>query len=104
MRPEPFDSIVPRTLPGDARAYTYASGVAEIAVAGALAVPRSRRLGGSLAAALFLAVFPANVQMTVTWLRSPELSPAAKVLAVARLPLQIPLVTEALNVRRNAPR
>ena len=102
VRPEPFDGIVPRALPGDARTYTYASGVAEIAVAGALAVPRTRRLGGSLAAALFLAVFPANVQMAVTWLRSPKLSPAAKAASLARLPLQIPLITEALKVRRTA--
>ena len=104
VRPEPFDGIVPRALPGDARTYTYASGVAEIAVAGALAVPRTRRLGGSLAAALFLAVFPANVQMAVTWLRSPKLSPAAKAASLARLPLQIPLITEALKVRRTAAR
>jgi len=100
VRPELFDGIVPRALPGDARTYTYASGVAEIAVAGALAAPRTRRLGGSLAAALFLAVFPANLQMAATWLRSPKLSPAAKALSLARLPLQIPLVTEALKVRR----
>ena len=104
VRPEPFDGMVPRALPGDARTYTYASGVAEIAVAGALAVPRTRRLGGSLAAALFLAVFPANVQMAVTWLRSPKLSPVAKAVSLARLPLQIPLVTEALKVRRTAVR
>ncbi|MGU3582837.1 hypothetical protein ACLBYD_06510 [Rhodococcus sp. C26F] len=104
VRPEPFDGIVPRALPGDARTYTYASGVAEIAVAGALAVPRTRRLGGSLAAVLFLAVFPANVQMAVTWLRSPKLSPAAKAVSLARLPLQIPLVTEALKVRRTSSR
>ncbi|AOD24576.1 hypothetical protein NXT08_21300 [Rhodococcus pyridinivorans] len=104
VRPEPFDGMVPRALPGDARTYTYASGVAEIAVAGALAVPRTRRLGGSLAAALFLAVFPANVQMAVTWLRSPKLSPAAKAVSLARLPLQVPLVTEALKVRRTSSR
>lgn len=103
VRPEPFDGIVPRALPGDARTYTYVSGVAEIAVGLALAVPRTRRIGGAAAAALFLAVFPANVQMAVTWLRSNRISPAAKAVAVARLPLQIPLVTEALEVRRLAP-
>ncbi|UYP17786.1 hypothetical protein OED52_14020 [Rhodococcus sp. Z13] len=100
VRPEPFDGIVPRALPGRARTYTYVSGVAEIAVAGALVAPRTRRWGGTLAAALFVAVFPANVQMAVTWLRSPKTSPAAKALAVARLPLQIPMITEAWKVRR----
>ncbi|TCN57072.1 putative membrane protein [Rhodococcus sp. SMB37] len=100
--PTPFDSIVPKQLPGEARHYTYASGVAELAVATTLAVPRTRRLGGTLAAALFVAVFPANVQMALSWLRSNRVSPAAKAVAVARLPLQIPLITEALKVRRTA--
>lgn len=104
VRPAPFDSIVPKQLPGEARTYTYASGVAELAVATTLAVPRTRRLGGTLAAALFIAVFPANVQMAVSWLRSDKVSSAAKAVAAARLPLQIPLVTEALKVRRTAQR
>ncbi|MFC9514302.1 MauE/DoxX family redox-associated membrane protein [Nocardiaceae bacterium NPDC056970] len=102
VRPQPFDSIVPRSLPGTARTYTYVSGAAELATAAALAVPRTRRLGGTLAAALFVAVFPANVQMTVDWFRSSRTSTPAKVLAAARLPLQIPLVIEALKARRNA--
>ena len=33
LKPEPFDSIVPAGLPGSARAYTYASGVAELGCA-----------------------------------------------------------------------
>ncbi len=37
-------------------------------------------------------------------LRSPKLSPAAKAVSLARLPLQIPLVTEALKVRRTSSR
>lgn len=104
VRPQPFDRIVPRALPGDARAYTYASGAAELAVGTALVVPRTRRLGGALAAVLFVAVFPANIQMAVSWLRSDRLLPAAKAAAVARLPLQIPLVTEAVKVWRRSPR
>ncbi|QKT12486.1 DoxX family protein [Rhodococcus sp. W8901] len=101
-KPQPFDAIVPAALPGRARTYTYVSGVAELATAAALAVPRTRRLGGALAAALFVAVFPANVQMAVSWLRSDRVSAPAKAAAVARLPLQIPLVTQALKARRNA--
>ncbi|RVW05817.1 DoxX family protein [Rhodococcus xishaensis] len=103
VRPQFFDAIVPRALPGSARTYTYASGAAELATATALAVPRTRRLGAGLAAALFVAVFPANIQMTVDWLRSGRVSSSAKALIVARLPLQIPLVTQALKARRNAP-
>lgn len=104
VRPQPFDRIVPRALPGEARTYTYASGVAELAVGTALVVPRTRRLGGALAAALFVAVFPGNVQMAVSWLRSDRVPAAAKAGAVARLPLQIPLITEAVKVWRGTDR
>ncbi|PZS08668.1 MAG: hypothetical protein DLM55_08290, partial [Acidimicrobiales bacterium] len=62
-----FDEIVPRALPGSARLWTYLSGAAELSVAAALAVPRTRKLGGYGAATLFLAVFPANVQMAIDW-------------------------------------
>lgn len=100
--PKPFDSIVPPQLPGSARAYTYASGVAEIGVAAALAVPRTRRLGGSLAAMLFVAVFPANIQFTVDSLRNPKASTLVRIASVARLPLQIPMIRTALRVRAAA--
>ncbi|TQF73217.1 hypothetical protein FK531_06685 [Rhodococcus spelaei] len=102
VNPKPFDAIVPRQLPGDARTYTYASGVAELAVGTAIAIPRTRRLGGTLAAALFVAVFPANVQMAVDWLGRSSTPLPLKILGVARLPLQIPLIAAALKVRRDA--
>ncbi|WP_067848555.1 DoxX family protein [Nocardia lijiangensis] len=98
--PKFYDSIVPRRLPGRARDYTYASGVAELGVAAALAAPRTRRLGGRLAALLFVAIFPANVQMAVDVGRSERASRMLKIGAVLRLPLQIPLVTTALKVSR----
>lgn len=100
--PRPYDKVVPHALPGNPRAYTYASGVAELGVAALLAMPRTRRTGGYLAAALFIAVLPANVQMAADWARSPKLSPVLKAGAWARLPLQVPLVTEALKAARNA--
>lgn len=99
-RPAFFDAIVPRALPGAARDYTYASGVAEIGVAGALLVPRTRRLGGRLAALLFVAVFPANLQMTVDVLGSSRASRAAKAGTLARLPLQWPIIAAARKVAR----
>lgn len=67
LAPKPFDSIVPEELPGDARAYTYASGVAEVGIGAALLVPRWRRRAAGLAALLFTAVFPANVNMVRLW-------------------------------------
>mgnify|MGYP000461561234 CR=1 FL=1 len=48
LAPKPFDTIVPAELPGDARFYTYASGVAEVGVGAMLLVPRTRRAGGRL--------------------------------------------------------
>ncbi|MBF6395495.1 hypothetical protein IU438_06785 [Nocardia cyriacigeorgica] len=102
--PKPFDSIVPPKLPGRARAYTYASGVAEIGVASALAVPRTRRLGGRLAAALFIAVFPANIQFAVDSMGNSKAGWPIKLISVLRLPFQVPMITTALSISRRAPR
>ncbi|GLZ35902.1 membrane protein [Lentzea sp. NBRC 105346] len=98
-RPKFYDRIVPASLPGSARTYTYVSGVAELALAAAVAVPKTRRLGGLLSAAFFVAVFPANVKMALDFRTK---SPKAKAIAYGRLPLQIPLVMWALKVRRSA--
>jgi len=100
--PATYDAVVPRSLPGRPRPWTLASGAAELVVAGALAVPGTRRTGGALAAALFVAVFPANVSMALRALRSDRASTRRRVVTVARLPLQVPLVTAALGVRRGS--
>ncbi|GGK51411.1 DoxX family protein [Nocardia camponoti] len=100
LAPKPFDGIVPPALPGKARTYTYASGVAELGVATALAVPRTRRFGGWLAAALFVAVFPANIQMAVDVMGNPKSPKAFKLGVLARLPLQIPMIIAALRVAK----
>jgi uncharacterized membrane protein len=99
LAPKPFDDIVPAELPGSARFYTYASGVAEIGT-GALLVPRSTRRSAALAAALlFLGVFPANINMCRLWWSKPL---PMRLVAFARLPLQIPMITTALRIRRNS--
>jgi uncharacterized membrane protein len=99
LAPKPFDDIVPAELPGDARLYTYASGVAEVSI-GALLLPRRTRRTAALAAVLlFVGVFPANVNMVRLWWG--KLWPM-RVAAVARLPLQIPMITTALKIRRNS--
>lgn len=97
VTPAFFDAIVPPQLPGTRRFWTYASGVAEGAVASAVAVPRTRRLGGYAAAALFVAVFPANVTMALDWSDKPV---RQRAIAYGRLPLQVPLVLWALRVAR----
>lgn len=102
IAPKAFDAMVPNQLPGNPRTYTNVSGVAEFAVAGALVVPRTRRLAGGVAALLFIAVFPANVHMAIDWWRSEKIPLPMKIGVILRLPLQIPLVTQALKARRNA--
>lgn len=97
VAPERFDEIVPPILPGSARRYTEASGVAELAVAGLLAVPRTRAAGAAGAIALFLAVFPANVQMAWDWRHA---SAARRAIAYGRLPLQGVLIAQAAQVLR----
>jgi uncharacterized membrane protein len=99
VAPRPYDAMVPRSLPGSPRSWTYASGVAELAVAAAVAHPKTRRQGGLLAAGLFVAVFPANVKMARDWSDRPAPLKAA---AYGRLPLQAPLLWWALRVSRNA--
>ena len=100
VAPQFFDALVPVQLPGGARFWTHASGVAELGVAAAVAAPRTRRLGGLAAVALFVAVFPANVKMAVDW---SDRSVTEQAIAYGRLPLQIPLVLWAMKVRRDAP-
>lgn len=87
VRPRPFDSIVPPQL-GSPRFWIYASGVAEVGCAALLAVPATRRLGGMASAALMVGVFPANIYTVVKHWDDPK----ARGIAIARLPLQIPLV------------
>lgn len=99
VAPKPFDGIIPVELPGSPRFYTYASGVAELVV-GALLLPlRTRRWAALAAAALFVAVFPGNVNMCRLWWDKPW---PMRIIALARLPLQIPMVTTALKVARNS--
>jgi len=99
LMPKPFDAIVPAELPGSARFYTYASGVAELATGALLLAPRTRRVGALAAIAVFISVFPANVNMVRLWQDKPL---PMRIGALARLPLQIPMITEALKVLRNS--
>lgn len=101
LHPKPFDSIVPRSLPGSPRTWTHVSGVAELACAATVAHPRTRRWGALATAGLFAAVFPANVKMARDFRGK---APALRYGAYARLPLQIPLIAWALRVRANTTR
>ncbi|MET3638304.1 DoxX family protein [Curtobacterium oceanosedimentum] len=102
LRPRGYDRIVPEGLPP--RLTTVVSGVAELGIAAGLAVPATRRASGWAAAALFTAVFPANVKMAADLLDSPRAGRVARLVGVLRLPLQAPLVAWAVRVGRHAPR
>lgn len=97
--PKPFDEIVPAELPGTARFYTYASGVGEMATGALLLAPRTRRLGAAAAVALFVSVFPANVNQVRLWRDKPL---PMRIGAIARLPLQIPMIMAAVKIYRNS--
>ena len=94
--PRTFTALVPPQLP-EPRALVYLSGAAELACAAGLVVPRTRRLAGWATAALFVAVFPGNVQMALDASDRSELYRAA---TYARLPVQVPLVAWAVQVAR----
>ncbi|MET4052683.1 putative membrane protein [Frigoribacterium sp. PvP054] len=99
-RPAVYDAVVPRSVPGPARFWTIGAGLAEVGIAVALLSPRTRRAGGLAAAALFVAVFPANVSMALRAVRSERATTVRRAVTIARLPLQVPLVTRALGVHR----
>lgn len=92
-----FVKIVPRWFPW-AKPAVFWSGVAEVGSGVLLAVPRTRRLGGWLAAATIVAVYPANIQMAIDATRK-----GSKLAAVAtwlRLPMQFPMLARALRCTR----
>lgn len=97
-RPDYLAPIVPAQL-GDPLPWVYVSGAAELACAAGVAAPRTRRVAAWATAALFVAVFPANVVMA---LDAADRSIAYRAAAYARLPVQVPLVLWAVWVARRA--
>jgi len=94
-----FDDLVPPWLWPGQRAWTYASGVAELVVGPMLLVPRWRRWGGLAAIALFVVVYPGNLYMAWDWRDRPA---ADQAMAWLRLPLQFVLVWLAWRIHRRA--
>jgi uncharacterized membrane protein len=97
-----FRQAVPKQLPGRRSAWVAGSGVVELAVAAAIAHPKTRRQGSLAAAALFVAVFPGNIYPAVMALQDPGATDTKKAILLARLPLQVPLVLWALRAARKA--
>lgn len=96
-RPGVYEPVVPGWTPGTPRQVVLASGVAEAALGVALLPPRTRGLAAWGAAALFVAVFPANVEHFRLARRR---SRTERVITTVRLPLQAPLVWWAVHEAR----
>jgi uncharacterized membrane protein len=94
LRPSAFVQIVPPAIPWPLAA-VYLSGLAELALGVGLLVPRLSRAAALGAAALFVAVFPANVYH---WLGNVQVDGRAVPgwYHAVRLPLQGVLVAWAL--------
>ncbi len=93
-----YERTIPAALPYP-RELVYASGAAELLCGAGLSFRRTRRMAGWATAALFVIVFPANVQMA---LDSRGGTPAHQLVSWGRLPLQVPLVLWAAQVARRA--
>lgn len=106
VRPGTFEPIVPRPLRRHARSLVLVSGLAELACAAGLLHPRTRPVAGAASAALLLAVWPANAQMSIDLgrraaRRRDARSRTAFAVSLLRLPLQVPLVRIALRAARS---
>ncbi len=99
INPDFFVRIVPRALPAPLL-LVHISGVCEILGGAGLLVPPVRRAAGVGLVLLYVAVFPANVNMVV----HPELGGSIPSWALwARLPLQLVFIAWALWAsRKNA--
>lgn len=99
LAPDSYQRTIPSALPYP-RELVYISGVAELLCGAGLLFRPTRRIAGWATAALFVAVFPANVQMALNGGSGGRLHQA---ILWVRLPLQVPLVVWAAQVARRAP-
>jgi uncharacterized membrane protein len=101
--PDFYEKIVPDWMPGSKRFWVQASGVVEIACAGLLLVPRTRRAGGWVTAGTLVTVWVANIQAAIDG-GMPDAKPPFDSAAAAwiRLPLQLPMIYDAVQVARTS--
>jgi len=89
--PAPFVRIMPQALPAHVE-LVYISGFFEILGGIGLLVPRTRRWGSWGLIALFIAVFPANVNMAVNQIQIDPAAPIPVWAMWARLPMQAAII------------
>jgi uncharacterized membrane protein len=92
--PDPFVRIVPAALPAPL-ALVYVSGFFEVLGGAGLLVPRVRRAAAWGLVALYVAVFPANLNMAVNHISLSPDHPIPESLLLLRLPLQAVLIAWA---------
>lgn len=97
VKPGVFEPLMPSWMPAH-REVIIGSGMAELACAAGLLSPRTRKAAGYASAALLGAVFVGNVKMAVDAMEGDNT--AWKAAALARLPLQAPLIKGALEAAR----
>jgi len=102
LSPAPYVGMVPAMLPAP-WALVYVSGVAEILGGLGLILPATRRLAAWGLIALFIAVFPANLNMAVNHLPLGT-QPLPSWALWGRLPLQLVLIWWASSFTRRADR
>jgi uncharacterized membrane protein len=100
VNPEPFVRIVPAWLPAP-RVLVWVSGIFEMLGGAGLLVPRTRRAAGLGLVALYVAVFPANVNQAIHQISFDGVTPIPPAILWLRLPLQIALIALALWVSRD---
>lgn len=102
INPAPYLGMMPVELPAHL-ALVYISGVAEIAGALGLILPVTRRLAAWGLVVLYVAIFPANLNMALNDLPLDK-TPIPSWALWARLPLQLVFIAWAWWVARNARR
>ena len=101
VKPDFFDPIVPKWMPGSPRTTTLLSGAVELTGALLVANPRTRRLGAWWCFLTFLGVYPANIQAAVDGgIAGQDGFAGSAAAAWLRLPFQIPMLVWARRVAR----
>jgi uncharacterized membrane protein len=98
VRPDAFAKIVPKALPAP-MVLVYVSGVFEILGGVGLLIEKTRRLAGFGLIALYVAVFPANINMAVNDIQ-PDGYAIPEALLWLRLPFQALFMWWAWKVSR----
>ena len=99
VKPDVYRPLMPSWVPAH-REVILGSGVVELACAAGLVTPATRRPAGLASALLLAAVFPGNVKMALDAQRTR--STPYKAVTLARLPLQVPMISSALKAYRSA--